>query len=336
VIPQGTGWQYLRALSLDTIPVGTSVFHTRATPLHDWRIKGTFQVNTCSKKLITIETAGIEIGSTLLADVEYLLDHAAEHQAAIHDSLTIANWYSPAWTLVTTYYWSFFSALALSRLVGRSVWFLDRAALIQLEGLSGSGSHPPPGAMYLNVGGFVSATNREVTLEPSRTKFHEAAWLAVHKLISDVFAHADEASNPLEYRLWWSLKRAGERLGTAWPSVVRNKVNYRPGWGYREVRRDRVDTMKKMRQSSPLTFAALAEDLENQVIAIRANIESLGAESQLLGSFTLALSALVKALHEETVTRQNGDQRWGRLRNAFYDDRCSTGDNPTWPFSDKK
>jgi hypothetical protein len=336
VIPQGTGWQHLRALSLNTIPVGTRVFHTRATPLHEWRNKGAFQVNACTKSLITIETAAAEIGSTLLADVEYLLDNAAEHQAAVHDALTSGDWYSPAWVLVTTYYWSFFSGLALSRLAGRSVWFLDRAAVSQLRALSGSGAQPSAGAMNLTVGSFVSATNREITLRPSRAQLHDAAWLATYKLIDDVLAHCDQNSNQLEYRLWWALKRVGDLWGPAWPSKVRNRVNYRPGWGYKEVtRRDRIDTMKQVRHLSPLSFDTLLGSLEDDAIAIRSNREpenALEEGSRLLGLLTLTLSALVRALHEEIITRQTGDHRWRNLRNSFCNERCATHSGSAWPF----
>jgi hypothetical protein len=338
VIPRGTGWQHLRALSLDTIPLGTRVFHTRAIPLHEWRNRGSFHVTTCTNRLITIETASAEIGSTLLADVEYLLDRAAEHQVGIHDALTSGKWYSPAWALVTTYYWSFFSSLALSRLAGRSVWFLDRPAVSQLRVLSGSTVQPSAGAMNMTIDRFVSATNREITLRPSRAQFHDAAWLALYRLIDDVYDHCDQNSNQSEYRLWWSLKRVGELWGPAWPSKVRNRVNYRPGWGYKEVtRRDRIDTMKELRQSSPLGFDKLVEKLEDEVIAIRSGRgpeNELEAGARLLGSFTMTISALVGVLHEEIITRQAGDQRWRNLRDSFYASRCATSSGSIWPFLD--
>ena len=124
--------------------------------------------------------------------------------------------------------------------------------------------------------------------------------------------------------------------GLAWLSKVRNRVNYRPGWGYKEVtRRDRVDTMKEVRQSSPLSFDTLVGNLEDQVIAIRSNREpenELEVGSRLLGLFTLALSAVAVALHDEIITRQAGDQRWRNLRNSFYSDRCATPSGSIWPF----
>ena len=58
MIAQATGWQHLRALSLNVVPYGTKVYHSRALPLNQWRCSGAFFVSSCSKKRIVLEASG--------------------------------------------------------------------------------------------------------------------------------------------------------------------------------------------------------------------------------------------------------------------------------------
>lgn len=338
MIPKGTGWQRLRSLCFDTIPSGSGVYHTRAVPLHEWRELGAFNVTLCNKQRIILETAGSEIGGTLMADAEYLLDNSAEHQASVHDAVTGAVWYSPAWLLITAYYWSFFSTLALSRLTGKSTWFLDRQALSIFRKLGGVSQQPPAGAMRLRVGTFISAINREITLEPSGSQLHDAVWKAFKELADDIFGKVDQNANGLEYRLWWALKRIGDIWGPAWPSKVRNAANYKPGRVYREVvRQDRFDTLKLLKDVTPITHAKLVELLEDQVLRIRAKETAdspLEGGTRILLLFAITLNAVATNLHSELINRQTGDQRWFALRKRFCDLRCATTSGSIWPLSE--
>jgi hypothetical protein len=306
--------------------------------LHDWRSHGAFTVSSCTKTRVVLETSGVEIGTALLVDAEYLLDHAAEHQAHIHDAVTLAPWHSPAWAVVTTYYWAFFSVLALTRLTGRTVWFLDRIALTNLRTLAGTTLQPGAGAMYLSVEPYLTATTRAVVLRPSKVQLHEAVWTETQRLISDVFAHSDQNGDAIEYRLWWALKRSGDLLGANWASTLRNAVNYRPGCGYREViRRGQIDMIRHIRQRTPATLNNLIEAFENEVIAIPKGVapaEDVKLFSRLLGFYAVVMARITEALHAELLDRQGGDQRWRSLRSEFFADRCRTRSSTIWPLSE--
>ncbi len=338
MIPQGTGWQYLRAQALDTIPTGTKVYYTRAVPLHEWRKRGTFTVNVCDRNLISLETAGVEIAGALLSDAEFLLDHAAEHQTSFRSAVREPAWQSPGWAVVTAYYWAFFTAQAITRLAGRTVLFLDRAAITSLRQLAGSAQQPNGGPLDLALEPYVSVTTREVTFRRCRQKqLHDAMWASVHRLISAIFAQCDQAANPTEYRFWWCLKQSSDLLGTNWASSVRNTVNYRPGCGYREViRKPDVDLPSFIRQYTPTTVNDLISRFENAVIAIRRPVDpstDVRTFSRLLGFQCISLAAVADALHTEVLTRQNGDQRWRGLRTTFLVERCPSTPNRIWPFS---
>jgi hypothetical protein len=337
VIAQATGWQRLRAMSLDAIPAGTRVYHTKALPLNLWRDKGYFRVVSCTKSVISIEAAAHEIGGALLADTEYLLDHAAEHQASIRDSVIEVNWKSPAWMLVTVYYWGFFSAMALTRISGRSVWFLDRKALGQFKTLAGSSAQPPAGALYLSLEPYVSATVRRMTLRPSKSQLHDASWTTLATLITEIFAQCDRNANTLEYRFWRALKRIADVWGFDWASKLRNVVNYRPGYGYREIIKDRaLDTAKYLRQKTPISFGGLVDALETESAAIRSGTgpdEEAALGSRLLGLYCISLALINETLHSEVISRQTGDVRWKGLRRSFLTTRCATDAGGTWPFA---
>jgi len=62
-------------------------------PLREWLNRGAFQVTSCTRSSVAIETAGAEIGAALLSDTEYLLDHASEQRATVYDVLTRADWW---------------------------------------------------------------------------------------------------------------------------------------------------------------------------------------------------------------------------------------------------
>lgn len=337
MIQRGIGWQYLRSLALDAIPEQTRVYHTRAVPLNEWRRHGAFSVLSSTKKQIVIEAAGAEIGSALLADTEHLLDHAAEHRACVHDAVTPGSWNSPAWTVVTAYYWAFFSVLALTRLTGRSAVFLDRQAVSDLRTLAGSADQPGAGALYLAVEPYTTATTRTMTLRPSKAQLHDAVWTVTHRLISDVSAHSDENANPTEHRLWWALKRAGDLLGADWTSKLRNAVNYRLGCGYREVTRTgQIDIARHIARFTAGSVNDLADEFEDEVVGIPARLRDPGEDvrlfSRLLGLYAVLAASIVDTLHVDVLERQGGDQRWRGLRARFLAERCSTPSHATWPF----
>lgn len=288
--------------------------------------------------MIRLETSDDEIGAALLADTEHLMDHAAEHQAHVHDAVTLGSWYSPAWTVVTAYYWAFFSVLALGRLTGHTAWFLDRSAVGELRTLAGAAQQPGAGAMYLKLEPRIAATTRTVLLEPSKAQLHDAVWTSAHKLITDVFAHSNQDADPIEYRLWWAFKQVGDRLGADWASKLRNAVNYRPGFGYREVvRRGQIDMARHIRQCAPATLSQLVGRFEDQVIGISSRVvaaENVSALSRLLGWYAALMSSVVGALHSEVVERHEGDHRWRSLRSEFFALRCGTAMHTVWPFSE--
>ena len=337
---QGNGWQYLRGVCLDVIPPGTGVYYTRAMPLYVWRQRGAFRVGSCDRHTIVIEAAAAEVGTALLSDAEYLLDHAAEQHATVRSLLEHPTWHSPAWAVVTIYYWSFFAAMAMTRLAGATVWFLDRTAITQLRTLAGgrTQTQPPAGALSLNVVPYISATEREIVLQPTKTQLHDALWNSFHHLIKLIFDSADQDANALEYRLFWCFSEASKRLGNGWPSLVRNVVNYRPGRAYREVIREtEIDLSRYLRRIAPFTFEKLVSELENAVL--RTTLATLDDDAvpllcRLLLLFATAVGAIAREVHTEIIERNSADRRWLDLKYHFLERYCHAAGGGVWPLGD--
>jgi len=333
-IEKGTAWQQLRSLCFDAIPAGATAYFTRALPLSEWRFNGSFQVVGCTKKLITLEAAGVEVGSALLADAEYLLDHAAEHHATVRDFMVETNWHSPAWAITTAYYWAFFSAMAITRLTGRTTWFLDRAAVSDFRKLANSTVQPGAGAMIFALKAYSTGITREIHLSPSRAQLHDSLWAIFHRLVDELYSAADQGANPLEYRLLWCIREAQLRISRDWPSRVRNLVNYRPGHAYREVIHDaRIDAAPYVRRRSPMSFERVISSFEDQVLRVQSPdpLADTSLICRLLILFAITIAGIAEELHKDVVDRQSGDRRWLRLRQGFLQKHCSADDN-IWPL----
>ena len=338
MLAKGNGWQRLRARCFDAIPTSAMVYHGTAVPLNQWRSVGAFRVRSCDKKAAVLETAGVEIGTALLSDVEYLLDHGAEHRSALRGLVVEAQWHSPAWTVVTAYYWAFFSALAVTRLTGKTTLYLDKRSISNLRTLAASAHQPPAGALTLSVEQYISGTDREVTLRPTGAHLHDAAWSVFHDLVSEIFNSCNGGTNAAEYRFFWCLNEARVRLGADWPSRVRNIVNYTPGCAYKEVVRDTViDAAPYVRRGQPFSLAKLIEAFENIVMPLKPSQPIAPVIPELCRALMLLcfmIGLIVNELHSELIERQPSDRRWLNLRRAFLRQHCPSADGHSdWPLT---
>jgi hypothetical protein len=336
----GAAWQTLRSWCLDTIPRGSRAPFSRPVPLHEWRTNGAFRVDACTSHEIVLETAGVEIGSALLSDSEHFLDHASEHHATLLTWIDQGVWHSPGWSVVTIYYWAFFLALALTRLVGRTSWFLDREALTRFRQLANSSVQPPAGALDLSVGPYVGSVDRRVLLRPTKKQFHDAVWRNVAQILTDLSPSSDRHSGSLEQRTLQCFSIARSRMPNAWPSLVRNAVNYLPGCGYREViRKTDIDIARYLKRSAPFSDSDMVSEFEDHLLRVSTPFRPVFESTllcRLLLLFTLIMSGVTISLHSELLERNSLDRRWRSLRDSFLQDTGVQRDGVTWPFGEKR
>ena len=288
-------------------------------PLHKWRSEGSFRVPSCDKSGIVIETASAEIGEALWADAEHLLNHAAEQRVALLNSVSTGGWVSPAWTFVTIYYWAFFSAVAITRMAGDTIWRLDGGALEEFKRLASSADKPASGAMKVSLEP-ISATDCRAKLAPTGLRFHEAIWKKAHQTIRELAEIAKKQSREsLDARLWQTLKRAADLLGDDWPSRTRNQINYVPGYAYCEVTQTTWLSLSEIRRLRFDRFEDLLVELEFRVEKIKNNGKQRkdGDQSIPLYLIAIAFHSISQTLHADIISRTQGDSRWAKMRDLF-------------------
>ena len=327
-------WQGLRQRALATIPQHTRTEFTKPYGLSQWRELGSYTVFAITSKRITLAVSSEEIGSVLLTDAEYHLDHAAEHQASLWQELQSGRWRSPAWFVVTSYYWAYFLAMAATRLCGRTVWYLDGGASRNFKNLSVNGSaNPGAGTYRLECAGSLNAIERQVDLTRSTGRLHDGLWRSWHALMTS-FRSLDMPDR-LDVRLLNSFARASATLGEEWPSEVRNIINYRPGAAYDAVRGATVlGNLSVLPSMIGLKVSDAIDGLESSVSLLekgRPIAAQLRPVATCLVHFAVGLYALTEALHSDLVERARLDPRWQRARAQFRRTRGLTDGRFCWP-----
>lgn len=332
----GPAWQVLRARALLSVPRGSNANPSSPYPLGVWRTKGYYRVLSGTKRGYRIEAVSTDIGSALLSDAELLLDHCAEHQVTAWQQVNSVRWVSAAWVSISFYYWSFFLLQALSRLMGRTSWYLGRSEVGELDTLSPSGGYSPgAGCFGLEVAGNVSVTESEVSLKKLKGKLHESMWRDWDSLIrSEIVPKLSGSLNVDEDRLFTALLTAGNRLGPDWPSSFRNIVNYRPGFAYTAVQRVRVlDAFSSFRTKTGNEVARVIERFEDNLLRLDKQDgirRSPAVVAFLLADLTFLLHAVTRELHHELIDRNGLDRRWIERRNAFLRTQ-GVPVGPSWP-----
>lgn len=337
IVPKERIWQELRAEVLSTIPPESRAPISAVNSLTLWYQRGYFAVQSATKRRFELRTAPTDIGSALLADVEHFLDSSAEHQVSLWQHVNTSAWISPAWMTVTFSYWAFFLCLALTRLLGRTVWFMDRQAVRALVALAPQPAQTPGSGCYvLSCGPITSLSERDLTLTKTPGRLHDELWQQWSGICeSKLNRLAAGSSMSLEDRLFSAIVRASRLLGPNWQSGFRNQVNYRPAFAYSAVRRDRVLTSLTYLRS-PLTYdcTLLLDRLESRLSAIH-GISAITNQPQvvaeLLVHYTFLLHAVTDALYFELLDRHPLDRRWAASRSRFLRDNGIYTDGQPWP-----
>jgi hypothetical protein len=247
------------------------------------------------------------------------------------------QWSSPAWQVVTFYYWSYFSAMALSRLLGRTVWFVTPAVAHQFSGLATKGSpRVTRGTYELSCGLALGAESRNIDLAKKQRRLHEQLWSTMFGLVATVYQEVGAGvATPQEERLFLAVINSARVLGDDWPSALRNLVNYRPGFAYTAPRfKSCVDafTYLSMQRQS---IDGVVDRLESNIIAMRAH-RSVEAQpriaAKMLADLTVLIDRIAHVLHEEVVERSGIDRRWLASKRRFAQQQGLTSTGAPWPF----
>lgn len=321
-LPKGAIYQLLRQQAVDAIPLGTHLNFRQPVTLADWQRTGTYVVASTTATSFTLVASSVDVGGALLSDAQLHLAHAAEHKAATWNDLRSGQWNSPAWLTVTFYYWAYFAAMALTRMLGDTVWFVNDATAAQLRTLSPTGSKTGAGTYEFRCESQVSVTDRQVRLRKRSGRIHEQLWQTVFGLLDKIQRSVPQGSaDPIEDRLYLAVLNSARRLGNDWPSQLRNLVNYRPGFAYDSVRQgSNLDSFGFVPVDEPSDLADLIDRMETNVIsAVSSRPLELEARlaAHVLVDLTFLIDLIANTLHDDLVERHGLDRRWTLKRNSF-------------------
>jgi hypothetical protein len=338
MIPQGAIWQSLRQRALAVAPIGSRISYAVPLTLSSWFRQGAFTVTRASKQSFVIAASPIEIGGALFSEAAFLLDSACEHSVTVRHQLATGRWYSAAWLVVTFYYWAFFVALSISRMLGRSGWFMSQSDVSCLKAISPVATTPSGAGPYIiECGPQITVSQLEVRIRRAeRSRLHDLVWrLIFEEFRSLVPKKGATAGGEQEERLFVAILRSSNLLGLDWPSSLRNLVNYAPGIGYASVRREsRIGVFGSIAIQQPATFADTLDRLENNVAAIspRELPANLPLAVRILVDLTFALDSYARSLYMEVVERHSFDKRWPHARRDFLRQQFRHYKVQNWPY----
>ena len=335
-LPKSALWQRLRQRALDAVPAGAHVSFRSPLTLASWQARGTYTVASTAVNKFTIAASSTDFGGALISDAAYHLDHALEHQASLMGVVEGPEWSSPAWQIVTFYYWGYFAAMALSRMLGHALWFVTPEVAKQFTRLAPAGAvSMSKGTYEIICGSALSAGTREILLLKRNRRIHEQLWGTVFSLIKEVYTEVGPGvASSQEERLFLAIIASAKVLGDDWPSALRNVVNYRPGFAYTAPRsKNRLDTFAYL-STAEQTIDGLIDRLENNTILMRGDpsIERQpNLAARMLVDLTVLLSRISHTLHDEIVDRNHLDRRWLNSKNRFEQQRGLKVGGKSWP-----
>lgn len=334
---QGVIWQKLRQRALDTTVVGTRIPIRSAPTLASWLRAGAFTVAAKTQNRFEISASTIEIGGALFSEAAFFLDHASEHSVTVRHQLVAGRWYSSAWLCVTMYYWAFFLALSLTRMIGRTGWFLNKENARRLAALATAGAgNPGAGPFVVECLAQTSTSQRDIVLrKASKSRMHDLAWQILFEEIGSLLmVGAKNGASAEELRVYHVLNESAKRLGSSWPSDLRSTINYGPGVAYGTVtRRTPTGVFGMIAVNQAASFEFLVDRLETNVAALLAREASAEptTATKMLVDMTFIMDCLVRALHEEVIERCRLDRRWPNARAAFLTGEFEGYASPHWP-----
>jgi hypothetical protein len=318
MIPRGLVYRELRTLMLEHYPLGTNQPFGRAHTIGEWLSKGSVTVTTSTRARVTFEAPMIEFGSILLTETENLLNHCFEHLQELGCSEVDKRLRSDAWITVTTYYLAFFSGSTLLRLLGQPIVFLTREQLTQLCKISG-GATPTQGSYAIRQVRGVSVTKSEFELVPT-SKIHEATWISLLGMLDTLCRRLrpnPDAKEVLFYDALCTRVLFSQYVNYQWPSSVRVRANYRPGFAYR---------LSSGRSPCCRALGELAKEsshpdvlrlLSDATLSCRSDPENFSNHVRLMALVGFSLFALARELYSELLIRKNIDKRWEQGRRIY-------------------
>ena len=297
------------------------------------RDQGPSQVFSKDKE-ISFRCSNNEISAILLAEAELLTNQCLEHANEMLLYLGQKNRVrSEAWLVVTIYYYAFFAAQALLRLLGKPTVFLDKPKAAYLRSLSSDGTPIGAGTYSLSGPFETTSSGSDYKLIPNKHRPHQAVWCTLLGFIqAQIQKHRSTASSKT-FMFYNNLSGGVLRniyQDMDWPSGIRHVANYSPGFAYQLVfQKLNLDALHTLERARSATAPKLLENLQSSIVCVSKS--SLYKHHVcLLHDFSHCVFYLMRTVYAELFTRRKFDRRWEQDRERFTDNNLKSPKN--YPF----
>jgi len=310
-----------------------------------WIENGNYIVARHDSKAVFLAASQQDFSQALLRDVEFLVDTCFEQLLEI---LTPpSNDRSPAWGVVTTYYYAFYAAQAFSRIIGMPITYLDDTRVSAIKSLSPTPISLGAGSYVISQAATISATQTEYRFKKSKLRPHDAVWTNVMELLNRLRCNnvpAPKSTDVVatqEYQLFQAVtssqpSKAFEGCQFNWPSEVRYEANYRVGNAYTMLRTPwDIKVREAMRKWGGLTTEGMVKVLKESLASLDVEQSSRGIRSRsgFLLDVANLIFAVVRYLLLDLHARRATDWRWEDRRRRFFKKHSSLlGDQQGWLF----
>ena len=346
MIPFGPVYRELRTLMLDVFPEDMPAPGPKGSNLSKWIESGTYSVSRHDPKRVWLVISRQDIAAALLRDVEFLVDSCFEQflDIATHSDTPTR---SPAWGIVTSYYYAFFAAQALSRIIGRPITYLDEQRTNTIKALSSSPISIGSGSFSVVKTKDLSASQAEFQFTKSKLRPHDAVWKTTFHFLAELqskhkpAARSTDLAATQEFQLYGSLTSSRPFSAFTngdfnWPSEVRYEANYRVGNAYTMLRTPwHFKTSNMLRNWKEMTTESLLSVMRTSLANLSPDddIEGLKTRSKFLLDTANTIFALVRGLQTDLHGRRSTDSRWENNRKRFCKKHSSIfSDSSSWLF----
>ena len=334
MIPKGSIFVSLRSKALEFYPEKCQILHRERLTFTDWLKRGTYVPVATTKSEILFEASPQDVASIFLSSLEFLSNNCLEHLQENLCFSTDERIRSDAWNIVNIYYFAFFCAQALLRLLGHPIVFVPKDALKLVGSVIGSSNVPGSGTFGLEKIAELSATVARYRLKTTRKRAHEAAWKELFTLLEkEVDAPAKDPKEVLFYKSLTTKTLSGIYGHYEWPTLIRNNANYMPGLAYCLVENQiKGKTRRLINSWENCSETEVLRILDSSIASCSLGDQNdLSKHICLLHNIAHSLFVLFRELYFELINRRQIDRRMELKRKAFIRKMAIPGDI-SYPF----
>jgi hypothetical protein len=314
---QGSIYNELRSKMLSFYPEGDYTKHKNRQLFNDWIKHGYYTPLSCTKQTgADFEATKLDIAITILNECELLYNACIEHLLELNQIVRNNQLHSDAWNVVTMYYFAFYAAQSFNKLIGNPIFFLDSASLSNFaSGLGG-------GTFELSWDEDISLTQTKYCLHKIKRRLHDAVWHQTFSQIETLTKKYPLDKCPNELNLFSNItdKRLHKTYGNySWPSEIRNKANYIPGFAYTLVEDKTICNSFKCISNFIKNEQKIDNKLQDSFDNCCESLEVSFFRGHVSALFHMGMGIfyIVQNLYDDILERRKLDRRMQDKRKAF-------------------